>query len=275
MGVLVLVGTPIGNLGDLSPRAVEALAAADAIACEDTRRTGRLLSHAGVTAPKLMVVNDQTEADAAAGIVALLDGGKNVAVVTDAGMPGISDPGERLVAAAIEAGHTVTVIPGPTAASMALVASGLSTARFVFEGFLPRKGAARAQRLLDLASERRTIVVYESPHRAERTLNDLANVFGPERRVSIGRELTKMHEQIWRGTLADATSWAADAIKGELVFVIEGAAAPEPATDDEVTEELRSAIAGGETKRDAIATVADRLGVGRNRAYDLANRLTN
>lgn len=273
MGSLVLVGTPIGNLGDLSPRAIEALKAADAIACEDTRRTGRLLQHAGVDSPRLLVVNDQNEVDAAEGLVRLLDAGHSVALVTDAGMPGISDPGERVVAAVLAAGHDVTVVPGPTAVSSALVASGLPTARYVFEGFLPRKGAARTERLLELAAEPRTIVMYEAPHRAERTLNDLANIFGPERRVAVGRELTKLHEQIWRGTLDDAVTWAAQAIKGELVFVIDGARPAGPATDDEVMEELRTAIAEGDSKRDAVAAVAGRLGVGKNRAYDLVNRL--
>jgi len=273
MGSLVLVGTPIGNLGDLSPRAIEALKAADAIACEDTRRTGRLLQHAGVDSPRLLVVNDQNETDAAEGLVNLLDAGHDVALVTDAGMPGISDPGERVVAAVLAAGHDVTVVPGPTAVSAALVASGLPTARYVFEGFLPRKGPARTQRLLDLATEPRTVVLYEAPHRAERTLNDLANIFGPERRVAVARELTKLHEQVWRGTLADSVTWAADAIKGELVFVIEGARPAEPASDDEVMAELRTAIADGESKRDAVAAVADRLGVGKNRAYDLVNRI--
>jgi len=273
MGSLVLVGTPIGNLGDLSPRAVEALKAADAIACEDTRRTGRLLQHAGVESPRLLVVNDQNEVDAAEGLVRLLDAGHDVALVTDAGMPGISDPGERVVAAVLAAGHDVTVVPGPTAVSSALVASGLPTARYVFEGFLPRKGTARTERLLELATEQRTVVMYEAPHRAERTLNDLSNIFGPERRVAVGRELTKLHEQVWRGTLADAVEWASATIKGELVFVIAGARAADPATDDEVMTELRTAIAGGESKRDAVAAVAGRLGVGKNRAYDLVNRL--
>ena len=153
---LVLVGTPIGNLGDLSPRAVEALAGADAICCEDTRRTGRLLQHAGVGHRPLIVVNDHTEAAAIPGVLARLAAGERVAVVTDAGMPGISDPGERLVRAAVAEGHTVEVVPGPSAAVTALVASGLPTGRYAFEGFLPRKGSGRTERLAELAGERRT-----------------------------------------------------------------------------------------------------------------------
>ena len=193
---------PSATCGDLSPRAVEALAGADAICCEDTRRTGRLLQHAGVARPALIVVNDHTEAHAIAGVLERLARGERVAVVTDAGMPGISDPGERLVRAAVEAGHPVEVVPGPSAAITALVASGLPTGRFVFEGFLPRKGAGRTSRLAELAAEPRTIVLYEAPHRVARTLGDLAAACGPERRVSIGRELTKLHEEHWRGRLA-------------------------------------------------------------------------
>ena len=157
-GALVLVATPIGNLGDLSPRAVAELTRADAIACEDTRRTGRLLAHFGIDRPKLLVVNDHTEQAAVTEVLARLGRGERVAVVTDAGMPGISDPGEQLVAAAAAAGHVVEVVPGPSAAINGLVASGLPTGRFVFEGFLPRKGSGRSERLAELAGERRTIV---------------------------------------------------------------------------------------------------------------------
>src|SRR5688500_6045267 len=162
---LVLVGTPIGNLDDLSPRAVEALAAAEAICCEDTRRTGRLLQHAGVARPPLVVVNDHTEVRAIAGVLERLARGERVAVITDAGMPGISDPGERLVRASVDAGHPIEVVPGPSAAVTALVASGLPTGRFAFEGFLPRKGSGRTSRLAELATETRTVVLYEAPHR--------------------------------------------------------------------------------------------------------------
>ncbi|MGZ4695609.1 MAG: 16S rRNA (cytidine(1402)-2'-O)-methyltransferase, partial [Acidimicrobiales bacterium] len=195
-GALVLVGTPIGNLGDLSPRAVAELGRADAVACEDTRRTGRLLAHAGVTAPKLLTVNDHTEVAAVSDVLARLDRGERVAVVSDAGMPGISDPGERLVAAAAAAGHTIEVVPGPSAAVTGLVISGLASGRFVFEGFLPRKGSGRSARLVELAAERRTIVLYEAPHRLVRTLTDLAGAVGSDRGVAVARELTKLHEEV-------------------------------------------------------------------------------
>ena len=198
---MVLVATPIGNLGDLSPRAVAALADAELICCEDTRRTGRLLAHAGVTGARLAVCNEHTETARIGEVLDVLAGGGDVAVVTDAGTPGISDPGERLVRAVLDAGFDVTTVPGPTALVTALVTSGLPAGRFVFEGFLPRAGAARTDRLAELAGERRTIVLYEAPHRVERTVRDLAAAFGPEREVSVARELTKLHETVVRGAL--------------------------------------------------------------------------
>jgi 16S rRNA (cytidine1402-2'-O)-methyltransferase len=272
-GALVLIGTPIGNLGDLSPRAVAELARADAVACEDTRRTGRLLAHAGVDAPALIVVNDHTESAAVRRVLTRLDRGQRVAVVTDAGMPGISDPGERLVAAASAAGHVVEVVPGPSAAISGLVVSGLAAGRWVFEGFLPRRGAGRTERLADLAGERRTIVLYEAPHRLARTLADLADALGPTRRVVLARELTKLHEEVWRGSLGAAVAHCDDqAPRGEYVVVVDGAPEPPPASDDELSGALADATAGGSTTRDAVATVAARFGVSRRRVYDLAHR---
>ena len=270
-GVLVLVATPIGNLGDLSPRAVSALSAADTICCEDTRRTGRLLQHAGIDRPALVVVNDHTEARETPGVLRRLDRGQRVAVVSDAGMPGVSDPGERLVRAAINAGHLVEVVPGPSAALAALVVSGLPTGRFAFEGFLPRKGSGRAERLAAVAGERRTVVLYEAPHRVARTLADLAVVCGGARRVAVVRELTKLHEEVWRGTLADAAAWAVEREPpGEIVLVVDGAPLPEPPGDDTLVSALRSEIASGSSPRDAASAVADVFGVPRRRAYDLA-----
>ena len=200
----MLVATPIGNLGDLSPRAVSALAEADVIVCEDTRRTGRLLEHAGVAKRRLIVANEHAEASAAAEVGRLLAAGATVAVVTDAGTPGISDPGARLVRAAIEGDHPVTVVPGPAAAVAAVVLSGLPADRFVMEGFLPRRGHERAERLAALAGERRTTVLYEAPHRLARTLADLVATLGPDRPVAVCRELTKLHEEVWRGSLGEA-----------------------------------------------------------------------
>ncbi len=273
-GVLVLVGTPIGNLGDLTPRATEALRSADAICCEDTRRTGRLLQHAGVERSRLVVVNDHTEAHEVPGVVARLSRGERVAVVSDAGMPGISDPGERLVRAAVAAGHGVEVVPGPSAALAALVTSGLPAGRFVFEGFLPRKGSGRTERLGAVASEPRTVVLYEAPHRLARTVADLVDACGPDRRVAVARELTKLHEEVWRGSLGDALAWVrAAAPKGEIVLVLEGAPAPGPPDDGALVDALRDELAAGATARDAARAVAARLGVPRRRVYDLATRL--
>jgi 16S rRNA (cytidine1402-2'-O)-methyltransferase len=270
-GVLVLVATPIGNLGDLSPRAVSALSGADAVCCEDTRRTGRLLQHAGIDRPPLVVVNDHTEAREVPGVLRRLDQGQRVAVVSDAGMPGVSDPGERLVRAAINAGHLVEIVPGPSAALAALVVSGLPTGRFVFEGFLPRKGSARTERLSAVAAERRTAVLYEAPHRVARTLADLVKACGGDRRVAVVRELTKLHEEVWRGTLAEAAAWAAERQPpGEIVVVLDGAPTPPPPDDDVLVAALRDEIAGGASARDAAAAVADVFGVPRRRAYDLA-----
>lgn len=270
-GCLVLVATPIGNLSDLSPRAVDTLRAAAVVCCEDSRRTGRLLQHAGISGTHLIVVNDHTEAERTPEVLARLAAGDTVAVVTDAGTPGISDPGERLVRAAIEAGHEVSAVPGPVALVAALVTSGLPSARFVFEGFLPRAGADRAARLTELAAERRTVVLYEAPHRLARTLADLADACGADRRIAVARELTKRHEEVWRGSLGEATARAGErAPIGEHVLVLEGAPPPPPADDDLVGAALRRHLAAGTSVRDAAAAVAAELGVPKRRAYDLA-----
>jgi 16S rRNA (cytidine1402-2'-O)-methyltransferase len=267
-GRLVLVGTPIGNLGDLSPRAVEALHTATLICCEDTRRTGRLLQHAGVAAPRLAVCNEHTEPARITEVLATLGDGGDVAVVTDAGTPGISDPGERLVRAVIDAGFDVTTVPGPTALVTALVTSGLPTGRFVFEGFLPRTGRGRKERLAELAGERRTIVVYEAPHRVVRTLADLAAAFGEDRPVVVARELTKLWETTVRGTLGGIELGQP---RGEYVLVVAGAPDRDaPPDDDAIRLALRAELAGGATRRDAAAAVARRLGVPKRLVYALA-----
>jgi len=274
-GSLVLVGTPIGNLGDLAPRAAEALAGADAVCCEDTRRTGKLLSLAGIERRPLVVVNEHTEDREIPRVLARLARGERVALVSDAGMPGISDPGERLVAAAVAAGHPVEVVPGPSASLAALVVSGLPAGRFVFEGFLPRKGAGRTERLAAVAHEPRTTVLYEAPHRLARTLGDLAAACGEDRRVVVARELTKLHEEVWRGTLAGAVAWAEERQPpGEMVIVLAGAPAAAPPDDDDVLAALRDELAAGATARDAARSVATRLAVPRRRAYDLAVRVS-
>ena len=270
-GALVLVGTPIGNMGDLSPRAVDALAGADAVCCEDTRRTGRLLSLAGIERRPFVVVNEHTEERAAPGVLARLARGERVALVSDAGMPGISDPGERLVAAAVAAGHVVEVVPGPSASVAALVVSGLPAGRFVFEGFLPRKGSGRSERLVAVAAERRTAVLYEAPHRLARTLADLVDACGGDRRVAIAREITKIHEQVWRGTLAEAVAWVAERDPpGEIVLVLDGAPVDAPPDDDALLAAVRSELEAGASARDAARSVAARLDVPRRRVYAIA-----
>jgi 16S rRNA (cytidine1402-2'-O)-methyltransferase len=271
-GTLWLVATPIGNLSDLSPRAIEVLAAAELVCCEDTRRTGRLLQHAGVTAKRLAVANDHTEYHRIADVLATLGDGHDVAVVTDAGTPGVSDPGERLVRAAVDAGFDVSAVPGPDAATMALVISGLATDRFAFEGFLPRAGRERAARVAAIASEPRTVVVYESPHRIVRTVGDLRVACGDDRRVAICRELTKLHEEVVRGTLGTIEIGEP---RGEYVLVLAGApAVGAPADDDAVRAALRAAIADGATRKDAVATVAKQLALPKNHVYAVAVALS-
>jgi 16S rRNA (cytidine1402-2'-O)-methyltransferase len=276
---VVLVATPIGNLGDISSRAVEALTSADVIAAEDTRRTRPMLTALGIPAGnRLVSFHGPHEAELAARLVErIVERGQRLVCVTDAGMPGISDPGERLVVAALAAGVAVEVVPGPSASLAALVLSGLPTARFVFEGFLPRKGRQRADRLGALRAEDRTIVLFEAPHRLQATLADLAAAFGADRPVAIARELTKVFETVWRGTLGAAASSSSDGpeARGEQVIVIGPAAPgrPEEPADDDVETALRGELAGGASTRDAAAAVASRLGVNRRRAYNLAASL--
>jgi 16S rRNA (cytidine1402-2'-O)-methyltransferase len=270
-GRLVLVSTPIGNLGDLPPRAVEALRACALICCEDTRHSGKLLSYAGVSGVRLAVANEHTELARTDEVLSLLAGGHDVAVVTDAGTPGVSDPGMRLVRAAVDAGHPVSAVPGPAALVMALVISGFDTTRFVFEGFVPRSGRERTERLAEVAAERRTIVVYEAPHRVVRTIADLTVACGPDRRVALARELTKLHEEVWRGTLAQAGAHLAEvAPRGEYVMVVEGAPAASASTDAQIVDALRLALQSGTDRRTAIATVMAATGASKRRVYDLA-----
>ena len=272
---IVLVGTPIGNLGDLSARAVEVLRAADVIACEDTRRVRALLSHLAIPAGRrLVTVNEHNEAAQAARLVERAAAGETVAVVTDAGMPGISDPGERLVAAAVAARVAVEVVPGPSAAVAALVVSGLSTARFCFEGFLPRKGRARALRFAALAAESRTTVLFEAPHRVCETVADLAASCGGERRVAIVRELTKLHEEVWRGQLAAAVDHVGRTEpRGEYALVIEGAPPAPPPAEADIDAALRVLLAAGADKRTAVARVAAQLAVPKRQVYEAALKL--
>ena len=271
VGALVLVATPIGNLGDMTQRAIEALQSADVICCEDTRHSGKLLAHFGVTGKKLIVINEHTEYDAREEIVLLVTSGSVVALITDAGTPGISDPGERLVVAVIEAGGNVTAAPGASALTMALVISGLPTSRFVFEGFLPRSGAERTDRLAMATTESRTIVLYEAPHRLAKTLSDLTTACGAMRRVVLARELTKLHEQIWRGTLQDANMLVAvTEPRGEYVIILEPAKPPAPPTDEELLAAIKAEIAKGVSRKDSAARVSARFGVAKRHVYELA-----
>lgn len=269
-GRLVLVATPIGNLGDITARAIETLQQSDVICCEDTRHSQKLFQRFGIGIKRLIVVNDHTEHDVREEIVALIAAGKTVALITDAGSPGISDPGERLVRAATDAGLAVSAAPGPSAAVMAISLSGLASSRWVFEGFLPRSGAERSKRLEEVAAELRTVVLYEAPHRLHRTLTDLESMCGAYRRVVIAAELTKIHEHLWRGTLHDAVrQFAGDDARGEFVIVVDGAAPAAPPTDDEIITALRAEIAAGASRKDAASRVSARLGVAKRHVYEL------
>lgn len=268
----MIVSTPIGNLGDLSPRAVEVLGHADLLCCEDTRRTRALLTHSGITGRRLLSLHARNEAARLPEVLGHLAAGKTVAVVSDAGTPGVSDPGARLVAAAVAADVEVTVVPGPSAVLAALVVSGLPTARFCFEGFLARRGSDRRRRLEALATEERTVVIHEAPGRLAGTLADLVAACGPDRPVVVARELTKLHEEIWRGTLDEAArEFGSREVRGEVVVVLGGAAVVElPAAEADVVAALRRHVAAGTSWRDAASAVAGELGVARRQVYGLA-----
>jgi len=271
-GTLVLVSTPIGNLGDLSPRALQTLAAADIVCCEDTRRTRGLLTHAGLHGIRLLSLHGHNEVSRIETVLGHLAEGRTVAVVSDAGTPAVSDPGGRLVSAAIAAGAVVSAVPGPSAVLAALVVSGLPTERFCFEGFLPRRGVDRSRRIEGLAREAGSVVLFEAPGRLAATLADLLEACGPGRPVVVTRELTKLHEEVWRGTLLDAcATFAARDVRGEVVVVLAGDTEAEIAPDDDqVIDALRTLLDDGETLRDAAATVAAGLKISRRRAYALA-----
>ncbi len=271
VGGLVLVATPIGNLGDLGRRGEDTLRRATLICCEDTRHSAKLLAHAGIRGARLAVCNEHTEAARAAEVIAAIEAGGTVALITDAGTPGISDPGSRVVRAVLDAGLPVSAVPGPAALIAALVISGLDTSRFVFDGFLPRSGTERRARLESVAAEARTTVLYEAPHRIERTIADLARHCGPQRPVAVARELTKLHEEVWRGTLAEAAAHLAGRPpRGEYVVVLGGAAPAPPPDDHDLRADLRAELAAGADRRAAVAAVTARHRVAKRRVYDLA-----
>lgn len=274
-GVLSMVGTPIGNLGDASPRVVETLRGADLLLCEDTRVTSKLLSHFGIRLP-LKRADENVLSERIPEVLERLEAGERVAFVSDAGMPGVSDPGQRLVDAALEAGLRVEVIPGPSAVTCALVASGLPMEHFFFEGFLPRKKGPMAQRLHELSAVPGALVFYESPRRVVATLAVMAEVF-PGRRIALVRELTKLHEEVVRGLtrqVADELA-ARDEVKGECVLVLEGPVAGEEdqAQAEAQTRSLDEAIAEGLAAGERASALAKRLakayGIPRADAYDL------
>jgi 16S rRNA (cytidine1402-2'-O)-methyltransferase len=265
-GVLHIVATPIGNLGDLSDRARETLGAVDLVVAEDTRRTGRLLHAIGVRATLRSFFDGNERARTPAIVRELLDG-RSVALVSDGGMPLVSDPGYRLVAACVEAGVEVRVVPGPSAVLAALVVSGLPTDRFSFEGFLPRAAGERRARLAAVAHDPRTLVFFESPRRVPGMLRDLVTTVG-DRRVALCRELTKLHEEVRRGSATEVlASVESDPVRGEVVVVVEGDRDGAPVDMAAAVASARALVADGARKRDAAHAVADRLGISANEVY--------
>jgi 16S rRNA (cytidine1402-2'-O)-methyltransferase len=271
---LYLVGTPIGNLEDITLRAMRILGEVAAIAAEDTRRTGRLLHHLQIKTPQISC-HEHNEHQQIPMIVGRLQAGESIALVTDAGMPGISDPGYLVVAACVAAGIEIIPIPGPTAFVTGLSASGLPTDRFVFEGFLPAKGSDRQLRLQSLVSELRTILLYESPHRLRRTLEDLAQSLGADRPIALGRELTKLHEEFWRGSLAEAIAYyQTKEPQGEYTMTI-GGAPPSTAqhTDASLRAELVQMLAQGVSRSEASKQLAAITAISKRHIYQLALEL--
>jgi 16S rRNA (cytidine1402-2'-O)-methyltransferase len=270
-GVLYIVGTPIGNLEDMTFRAVRILQAVDVIAAEDTRHTGKLLQHFQIKTPQMSVHQHNIQSQLPL-LLNRLQSGQQLALVTDAGMPGISDPGYELVQACVAVGIPVVPVPGPTAAITALSASGLPTHTFCFEGFLPAKGSERQTRLAALQGEFRTLVLYEAPHRLRQTLQDLGQTLGLERTIVIARELTKRYETFWRGTLTEAiTHFSETEPRGEFTLVIAGAPISQtPPSEAVVQQALQDLLAAGQSRSQASRQVAQDLGLSRRSVYQLA-----
>ncbi len=277
-GRLAVVGTPIGNLEDISPRAVRALRESGAIYCEDTRRTRKLLSALGIPAPRLVRLDRHTEAAMVGPAVELIRAGTAVALVSDAGMSTISDPGTVLVKGVAAAGLPTEVVPGPCAVSAAIALSGLPASQYRFCGFLPRKGRERKESLAAVAAEPATVVVYEAANRVAGTVSDLAAACGPDRELAAARELTKLHEQVWRGSLGEAVGWLADPgeePRGEWVLVLGPAvdrAGPPPGRED-IAGALKVRLASGLDRREAVAEVAAELRLPKRVVYDAALEL--
>ncbi|MFF8958907.1 16S rRNA (cytidine(1402)-2'-O)-methyltransferase [Streptomyces sp. NPDC014894] len=270
-GLLILAGTPIGDVADAPPRLAAELASADVVAAEDTRRLRRLTQALGVqTTGRVVSYFEGNESSRTPELVEALTGGARVLLVTDAGMPSVSDPGYRLVAAAVEKDVRVTAVPGPSAVLTALALSGLPVDRFCFEGFLPRKAGERLTRLRENESERRTLVYFEAPHRLDDTLTAMAEVFGADRRAAVCRELTKTYEEVRRGGLGELAAWAAEGVRGEITVVVEGAPAPAPGDldADELVRRVRVREEAGERRKEAIAAVAVEAGVPKREVFD-------
>lgn len=271
---LVIAATPIGNPEDASPRLRAALSSADVVAAEDTRRLLRLAGALDVTVSgRLVSFYDAVEAARTPGLLTELIAGRTVLVVSDAGMPLVSDPGHRLVAAAADAGVPVTVLPGPSAVVAAVAVAGLPADRWCFEGFPARRGGERRRRFAELAAEPRTLVLFEAPHRLGVMLADLAAAFGDQRRAVVCRELTKTHEEVRRGSLGELAEWATGDVRGEIVVVVEGAtAAPVAVSDEELAAAVARKVGEGMTRRDAVDAVAAEHGVARRVVYAVATR---
>lgn len=269
-GALYVVGTPIGNLGDFSPRAAETLAQADFIAAEDTRVTQKLLSHLGLHKP-LLSYFEHNKLSRGEVILARLREGETCALVSDAGMPAVSDPGETLIAACAAENIPVYVVPGPTAAISALAVSGLPTGRFTFEGFLSMNKRSRREHLAQVEHETRTMIFYEAPHKLRRTLGDLAKLFGDERKIAVVRELTKIHEEVWRTTLAEAAAhYREQEPRGEYVLVIAGAETPVLAEEfslEDGVERARELVEGGSSASEAAKQAAKEMGLKKGEIY--------
>jgi 16S rRNA (cytidine1402-2'-O)-methyltransferase len=274
-GVLVLAATPIGRIDDAPPRLAQELATADVVAAEDTRRLRRLTDELGVEVTgRVVSYFDGNEQARTPALLEALEEGRRVVLVTDAGMPSVSDPGYRLVAAAVERGARVTSVPGPSAVLTALAVSGLPVDRFCFEGFLPRKAGERSRRLQALAGEERTMVFFEAPHRTAATLAAMAEQLGADRRGAVCRELTKTHEEVRRGSLAELVAWAEGGVRGEVTVVVAGAAPPEAVTDPETLAAMVAAEEeAGADRRAAMADVARRAGVPRRVVYDAVHKV--
>ena len=274
-GRILLAATPLGNADDASRRLITALQDSDVVAAEDTRKLRALVSRLGINmGGQVLSFYEGNESARVPELIDRAQAGAQVLVVTDAGMPSVSDPGFRLVREAHEAGVAVTTLPGPSAALAALVLSGLPVARFAFEGFLPRKAGERRRRLESLATEERTMVFFEAPHRLDASLADMASAFGAHRQAAVCRELTKTHEEVKRGPLGELAEWATGEVRGEITVVVDGASAQDVrdagglATEEDVVRAVEEAMAGGLSRKDAASQVASAAGMSKREVYD-------